>query len=113
MITIKIVNIVSIILNSIVFFVAAYNLFEYLFKLGSKKGLIILFYLTVFAMTISVIVMSAFEIGHGMNGIYDIEFLNLNVVKAIAIAIMYWTVGLSMFKLGVSIQLIFEEINNK
>ena len=40
-------------------------------------------------------------------------FLTLDVVKSTALATMYWTVGLSMFQLGISIQVIFEQIDRQ
>ena len=90
-------------MNVLTLLAAAYNVSIFLFMKKGRKVLIILFYFTVFAVTLIVVAMSIFVIKTTPNAIDSNTFLTLDVFKAFAIEVMYWTVGLSMFQLGVSI----------
>ena len=100
-------------MQSLVLLAAFINAIEFLLKRKITKFLIVLFYLTVLMVTTGTIAMSAYTLKNYSYGVEDPMFLTLDVVKSTALAIMYWTVGLSMYQLGISIQVIFEQINKK
>ena len=95
----------AVILNVLTLLAAAYNVWEFIYKKRILKSLIILFYITVFAVTIIVAAMSiyVFIYDDNFDPLFTKKYLTLDVLKATALAVMYWTVGLSMFQLGISI----------
>ena len=86
-------------------------MWEFLYKRRIGKCLIVLFYVAVFAVTITSASMSAFVIKYRRDGVFSGAFLTMDVIKSTSLVVMYLSVGLSMFQLGISVQLIFDKID--
>ena len=94
----KTLNIISLVAQILVLIAGVFNVWEFLVKRRITKCLIVLFYFAVFAVTIATASMSICVIyyDHDVDK-YRNDLMILDVVKSTSLAVMYWTVGLSMF----------------
>ena len=89
-------SILAIALNFITLLIAVINCWRYIYDKGIRRLFILLFYASVFIVTVSSIIIGIYLIlDPGKTIIEDTPYVYC--IKAISLAFLYWTVGLSMF----------------
>ena len=89
-------NGLAIALNTLTMIIAAYNCWRYVYDKGIRKVLILLFYIAVFSVTVSSIIIAILNIFYPERDMLESNEY-VNAAKEISIAILYWSIGMSMW----------------
>ena len=92
----NVLNGLAIALNSIALLIAIINFWRYIYDKGIRKIFILLFYISVTIITVSSIIIGIYLIIIPGKSIIE-DSPHVYCIKAISLAFLYWTVGLSMF----------------
>ena len=118
-ITQRIVSCVLLTLSLLALVFALFNFFTYICRKRGKKPIIILFYCFVFLSTTTTamiaittivdpnFVFSDYERSHYDDYLFDRFYPICKDVNAVAFAGLYWSIGISMYQLGISLSIIF------
>ena len=118
-VTQRIVSCILLALSLLAFVFALVNFFTYVCRMRGKKPIILLFYCFVFLSTTTTsmlaittivdpnFVFADYERTHYDDYLFDRFYPICKDVNAVAFAGLYWTIGISMYQLGISLSIIF------
>ena len=118
-ITQRIVSCMLLALSLLAFVFALINFFTYVCRMRGKKPIIILFYCFVFLSTTTTsmlaittivdpnFVFSDYERSHYDDYLFARFYPICKDVNAVSFAGLYWSIGISMYQLGISLSIIF------
>ena len=101
-------NSLAIALNVVAFLIAINNFRHYIYDRGIRRILVLLFYISVLFITVMSIIIGILYIIEPGRDIMDYSLIF--IIKIVSTAFLYWTVGLTMFQLAITLQTILNEV---